>query len=358
MYRFPITSAALLMLSATALAAQSGPPNKVEGIFTNAFASGFPRQIEDLSQSKLETNPAKGSVFAEYGNDDNTRNVQIRLFPLPEDGIDAVLLRDVQRYSDGSEIPVNTSETQSPQGEPMDCFTRRKGELGYTVCLAEIRGRAARLQMGAVVDPDADALPADIVERDQKLAGVFVDSIHEAPESAGAAEGDAPLFPADIPALDMSGADVRPQDTPFAKALPKELGDRSLKTISVSGPDTTYKAMYRDAEDTPTQIVIYTGEGGPLQDLAEFHEGELANILGSIQKTDTTTPDGLDMRCLHAVKVETLAANTCMAEVGLGLLEIQAVARIDEGVTDVPDDVINWAQESTGTLADAVAELN
>lgn len=179
MFRYATAAAISCAALAAPAFAQDDPPNLVQGIHTNAFGKAFPTEIEDLQSQTLETNPAEGSVYAVYGNEDDTRNIKIRVLPLPPDGIAGTLERSMEYYGGRSEIDPVSASHESPQGHPMDCFATRKGELGYNICLAEVSGRGVRLQMGAVVDAEADSLPADITERDLNLAGLFVDALAE-----------------------------------------------------------------------------------------------------------------------------------------------------------------------------------
>ncbi|WP_103174988.1 hypothetical protein [Paracoccus sp. SY] len=162
--------------------AQDGPPNEVAGHVTNAFMPGFPEEHDGLVRSSIQSRPQEGRIMATYGTPEDDRSVQVLLYPLDKRGIEGNIERAAS-YMAGGEIPVTRETVQSPGGSEMECMTSRVGELGYTFCVAEVRGRALNVQVGEVVAADASELPIEVVQRSRDLAGDFVDSIEAAPDS-------------------------------------------------------------------------------------------------------------------------------------------------------------------------------
>ena len=293
------------------------PPNIVQGIVTNAFSAAFPMRVEDLTQLGLKTNPAEGTVSAEYGNDDDTRNVRILLFPLSEDGIAGTLERSLASYGSNQDILAPPTSLTSPEGIPMDCFVTRSGELGYNICVAEIRGRGVRAQIGAVVDPQAEALPEDISDRDRELAGVFMDKLQAAPDQPSELVEDIPLDQV-AEAVRKSqpsqgGQPVAPQDTPFARALPKSIDGRNRKEITVRGPRETYVATYEDDSAVQTRVTLFADHGDDPAELREFQKELLGKMVGELRDVEVTSPEGLAMQCFHSVEEASMTHSICTA---------------------------------------------
>ncbi|WBU58975.1 hypothetical protein [Paracoccus albus] len=368
MFRNIAISSLLLATSGSYALAQDAAPNQVQGIFTNAFAKGFVTEIEDLSQKRIQTNPQAGTIKAIYGNEEDTRFADVQLAPMPPSGFEPRFAGLRNAYEDISEMPVEEYDLTSPDGLPLACFNHRRADQGYVNCFAEMRGRLFRVQIGAVVDADAEALPDDIQERDGNLAGLFADSVNAAPDTEGsandplpalnepAAEETAPAEGSDgANAADMS--DIAPQDTPFAKALPENIDDRTIKEISVRGPKTTYVATYNDDNGDTTQVTLFAEHGDDPSGLRSFEKNLLGEVKGDLRDVEAESPDGVPMQCFHAVKDAGAAHNMCTAVVSAGIVEIQAMARVEDNVADAPDDVIEWAQDHAGKLTDALAEL-
>lgn len=368
MFRHIAASSLVLATSASFAFAQDAPPNQVQGVFTNAFAKGFPTEIEDLTQQRIQTDPQAGTVKAIYVNEADTRFADVQLAPMPPDGFEPRFAGLRNAYEDVSDMPVEEYDLTSPDGLPLSCFNHRRADQGYINCFTEMRGRFFRVQIGAVVDADAEALPDVIQERDSNLAGVFADSVNAAPDTKGgandplpalnkpeaeetaSAEGSAGANPSDMP-------DIAPQHTPFAKALPEDIDGRTIKEISVRGPKTTYVAIYNDDNGDTTQVTLFAEHGDDPTGLRSYEKNLLGEVNGDLRDIEAESPAGVAMQCFHAVKDAGAAHNMCTAVVDAGIVEVQAITRVEDDVADAPDEVIDWAQEHAGQLTDALAEM-
>ncbi|MRX50265.1 hypothetical protein GI374_07355 [Paracoccus sp. S-4012] len=171
--------APLAVAVALAVPAQA---DEIEGHATNAFLPGFPEEIDSLTRAAIESEPDEGRITAVYGNADDSRNLQVLLYRLSDDGIAGNVER-AEAFMAGGEIPVAQASVESPGGAAMECMATRVGELAYNLCIAEVRGRALNVQVGDVIDPQAKELPEAVVTAARDLAGRIVDSIAAAPES-------------------------------------------------------------------------------------------------------------------------------------------------------------------------------
>lgn len=372
MTRFTIAAALAVTVSAGAALAQDAPsteaddpPNRVQGIVTNAFAKGFPKEFEGLVQHSIKTNPPQGTVEAVYTNSDDTRYARIELVPIPPNGIPALFDGVRIAYEKESDMPVVVFDVTSPEGLPLDCFTFRSAEQGYINCFTEIRGRLFQAQMGAVVERDAEVLPEDMKERDSELAALFADSVNAAPDQEGGGADDPLPGLSDInkmalPPGPIAGADPneqRPQDTPFAKALPESIDGRNLKTISIKGPKLVYIATFDDDRGSGTQIALFADHGDDPTGLRAYEKGLIGDVLGELRDVEATTPGGIPMQCFHTVKDAGSSLNFCTANVDAGIVEVQPLSKIAPSLTDAPDKVVDWAQDHSGRLIDSLATM-
>ncbi|SDE89232.1 hypothetical protein SAMN05421538_11410 [Paracoccus isoporae] len=367
MFRYTTAAAVVIFAYSCPAIAQDGAPNEVEGIVTNAFAKGFPTTIEDLAQKQIQTNPAEGTIKSIYGNDEDTRYARVELAPMPAGGIAPRFAGLRNAYEDVSDMPVMEFDHASPDGLALDCFTHRRSDQGYISCYTEVRGRFLTVELGAVVDADADALPDEIRERDSELAGMLADSVNAAPDRQGGGADDplpalsAPAAPqADPPGAPVSAdgpEEMAPQDTPFAKALPESIDGRTLKEITARGPRETFIATYEDDLAMQTMVTLYADHGDDPAELRALQKQALEGVIGELRDVEVTSPRGIPVQCFHPETAIGIAHSICTASLDAGIAEVQAPSRIPNDADDGADQAIAWAQDHAGRLIDALATL-